>query len=414
MGQNKYLKMKSDIHPYYYANDFLLNVGLNSFVKLNSIQQDVVLSSDGRSYEEVYRYIIERYEQEDNEETKNVFKKLVNNLCEEGFIEQLPIENCEAMKCMGEQGRTYPWWLIVELTSMCNMRCRHCYRDAKEKGTMLEFKIFEDIIEAFKNKTPKIVLTGGEPLLHPRINDMLSMAVENFDTYVLTNASLLENINVQNLKQIKQLQISLYGYNDLFFSDFTGQNLYDRTIKNIERAVGYLGEKVVVTVIITKKNVNNLEEYISKLISLGVSSMMFSLSVPIGRMGEYKQEFSFEKDELMMLLNEINEYREKYRGKIQIAPFMDISKIKIRNSSNFGCQAGKYNVAITEKGMVVPCHMMSRDAFPKYWYEDYIKDVMNGNQKNYIDSVNRIGDILKQSNSEFGEIYCNGFCDVGR
>lgn len=97
-----------------------------------------------------------------------------------------------------------------------------------------------------------------------------------------------------------------------------------------------------------------------------------------------------------------------------IVRYMDISKIKIRNSSNFGCQAGKYNVAITEKGMVVPCHMMSRDAFPEYWYEDYIKDVMNGNQKNYIDSVNRIGAILKQSNSEFGEIYCSGFCDVRR
>lgn len=97
-----------------------------------------------------------------------------------------------------------------------------------------------------------------------------------------------------------------------------------------------------------------------------------------------------------------------------IVRYMDISKIKIRNSSKFGCQAGKYNVAITEKGMVVPCHMMSRDAFPEYWYEDYIKDVMNGNQKNYIDSVNRIGAILKQSNSEFGDIYCSGFCDVRR
>lgn len=64
--------------------------------------------------------------------------------------------------------------------------------------------------------------------------------------------------------------------------------------------------------------------------------------------------------------------------------------------------------------MVVPCHMMSREAFCDYSYDDYIEDVNNGKVRTYKDAINKISDILTESNSKLSDIYCNGFCDVRR
>lgn len=415
MANDTYLKIESNAFPYYFGNDFLLNIGTYDFVKLNCVQEEVVKCSDGgKTYSEIYYYIIDKFGQADNDNTRMIFEQLVKKLCENKLIKQIHEKDCEELKYAGEKGKTYPWWLLVELTNSCNMRCRHCYKEAETFGTMLDYEMFEKIVLNFKKRTPKMVLTGGEPLLNPYINEILKMSEDNFDTYLLTNASLLDKIRPEYLIGLKQVQISLYGYDEEYFCMFTGQKLYNKTIENIKYAVQYLGKNVIVTVIVTKNNLMYLENYIANLISLGVKSMMFGLAVPLGRMAENKQEFSFSDYELMSLCNLIRDYRYKYSKQIQIAPFMDIKKVEVRKKTDFGCHAGKYNIAITEKGMVVPCHMMSREAFCDYSYDDYIEDVNNGKVRTYKDAINKISDILTESNSKLSDIYCNGFCDVRR
>lgn len=415
MINDTYLKIESNVFPYYFGDDFLLNIGTSDFVKLNCIQEEVIKCSDGgKTYSEIYYHIIDKFGQDDNENTRMIFGQLVKNLCENKLIKKIPERDYEALNYAGEKGKTYPWWLLVELTDACNMRCRHCYREAVTSGTMLDYDMFQKIVANFKKRTPKMVLTGGEPLLNPYINEILKISEDNFDTYLLTNASLLDRISAEYLMGLKQIQISLYGYDETYFSMFTGQKLYNKTVENIKYAVQCLGKNVVVTVIVTKNNHMHLEKYITNLIDIGVKSMMFGLAVPLGRMAANKQEFSFSDSELMSLYNLIGDYRNKYKKLIQIAPFMDIKKVEVRKKADFGCHAGKYNIAITEKGMVVPCHMMSREAFRDYSCDDYIEDVNNGKVRTYKDAVKTIGDILTESDSKLSDIYCNGFCDVRR
>lgn len=66
------------------------------------------------------------------------------------------------------------------LTESCNLRCRHCWISPKYQGTgyandALPLSIFENILdEALPLGLQTIKLTGGEPLLHPDIEALLS------------------------------------------------------------------------------------------------------------------------------------------------------------------------------------------------------------------------------------------------
>jgi MoaA/NifB/PqqE/SkfB family radical SAM enzyme len=71
----------------------------------------------------------------------------------------------------------FPTSLFVEVTSRCNLRCAHCYVDAGPGGRDTDI----DRLLAFVRNTvrrfgaPRFVsLTGGEPTLHPRFDELLA------------------------------------------------------------------------------------------------------------------------------------------------------------------------------------------------------------------------------------------------
>lgn len=75
----------------------------------------------------------------------------------------------------------------------CNLRCRYCDTsyafDAKEATDMS----IEDIVKKFKGYgVASVTITGGEPLVHPHVTDLLTMMnnMNIFDINVETNGSI--------------------------------------------------------------------------------------------------------------------------------------------------------------------------------------------------------------------------------
>jgi SynChlorMet cassette radical SAM/SPASM protein ScmF len=85
------------------------------------------------------------------------------------------------------------------LTEGCNLRCRHCWimKDepaaASEPKAMLEVPLFREILEQARPLGLKVAkLTGGEPLLHPRISQILDIVRDSGLRLVMeTNAVLM-------------------------------------------------------------------------------------------------------------------------------------------------------------------------------------------------------------------------------
>lgn len=109
-----------------------------------------------------------------------------------------------------------PISVVWEITNNCNFRCPHCR--AYEKITIddenIENKIIDEII---KNEILTVNISGGEPLLNPRIFKIIEK-LNNANIYVgiSTNGWLYKEKREKLLKAgLKFIQVSLDGEEEL-------------------------------------------------------------------------------------------------------------------------------------------------------------------------------------------------------
>ncbi len=105
--------------------------------------------------------------------------------------------------------------LHVEITSMCNERCIHCYIPHENKISNIDPDLFDNILKQCKDmKLLHLTLSGGEPLLHENFCDFLAKCREyEFSVNVLSNLTLLNEKIIEEMKAnpLLGVQVSLYS-----------------------------------------------------------------------------------------------------------------------------------------------------------------------------------------------------------
>ncbi len=118
----------------------------------------------------------------------------------------------------------FPPHLDIEPTMLCNMKCPMCFQqhmDINKEG-YLDFELYKKIIdESARNKLYSIRLCHrGEPLLHPRIVDMVRYAKDKGikEVFTLTNGLLLNEKLICELygAGLDWLQLSIDGAYDIY------------------------------------------------------------------------------------------------------------------------------------------------------------------------------------------------------
>jgi len=89
--------------------------------------------------------------------------------------------------------RRIPLVLMVELTHACNLRCKGCGRIREYQATQAEGRTRQEVNSAMKEAdTPVVILSGGEPLLHPQAPAIAQDALDlGKVVYFCTNSLLL-------------------------------------------------------------------------------------------------------------------------------------------------------------------------------------------------------------------------------
>ena len=62
---------------------------------------------------------------------------------------------------------------LLSLLEKCNLNCKHCR--SEKKGRMLSVADIKKIIGKVKASHASVNLTGGEPLMHPQIEDIIRL-----------------------------------------------------------------------------------------------------------------------------------------------------------------------------------------------------------------------------------------------
>jgi MoaA/NifB/PqqE/SkfB family radical SAM enzyme len=102
-----------------------------------------------------------------------------------------------------ENFKTFGFRFEVHLTEHCNLNCKGCsHFSPLAKNEFMDIDVFEKdmkrMAELFSNEIQNIRLLGGEPLLHPRVNDFMVITKKYFPKIkreLVTNGLLLSNMS---------------------------------------------------------------------------------------------------------------------------------------------------------------------------------------------------------------------------
>lgn len=193
--------------------------------------------------------------------------------------------------CPGESLR--PRVLVIELTTACNLSCRHCFRQASPglRDQYMDTGLYKKILlEAVETGVERIVFTGwGEPTLHPGIREIISETKR-------AGLEVVLNTNGTGLRELAR-DLVLLGVDEVYVSiDSLEEHVYRSLRRPGELSVSLEGLRVlekakreafstrplVKTVYtINKMNIYGLSESLKRIASLGVSEVFYSLYIPV-------------------------------------------------------------------------------------------------------------------------------------
>ena len=100
--------------------------------------------------------------------------------------------------------------IYLEITNNCNLNCDFCIKNKRTKKfmTINEFNIILNKLNGFTKHLYFHIL--GEPLLHPKINELIDLAAKEYKINITTNGYLVDRIRIN--KNIRQLNISIHSF----------------------------------------------------------------------------------------------------------------------------------------------------------------------------------------------------------
>lgn len=146
------------------------------------------------------------------------------------------------------EGIPQPWLRRLEIivTTKCNERCIHCYIPNAEKDEAVTFdkEAVKETVRQFRAMNGlKVNFSGGEPLLHPDIWELLDFCQQqNLMLLLNSNMVVLTPKMVKRLETLRMfnIQVSLYSMQPEIHDKITGRKgAFEHTRRSIEMLVNH-------------------------------------------------------------------------------------------------------------------------------------------------------------------------------
>jgi Fe-coproporphyrin III synthase len=154
--------------------------------------------------------------------------------------------------------------VIWNLIRRCNLTCKHCYTTSADIDFPGELSISEihavmDDLKAFK--VPVLILSGGEPLLHPDIF-AISQRARDMGFYVAlsSNGTLIDQSNIEQIAAInyQYIGVSLDGMREAHDKFRQKQGSFDASLAGIRLCRDH-GIKAGIRYTLTQDNADDFE-----------------------------------------------------------------------------------------------------------------------------------------------------------
>jgi hypothetical protein len=101
--------------------------------------------------------------------------------------------------------------LQLFVTNRCNLRCRGCFFQAQLGSGDMRPDDYQERVWTYHKQIKKVLLLGGEPLLHPQLSTLLDINRSlGLSTTIYTNGRMLDRVRNLNMDRV-ELRIDVYG-----------------------------------------------------------------------------------------------------------------------------------------------------------------------------------------------------------
>ncbi|HEV3443664.1 MAG TPA: radical SAM protein, partial [Gemmataceae bacterium] len=181
-------------------------------------------------------------------------------------------------------------FLWLEITAKCNLFCTHCYADSGPQGELYGDMTYNDwtrvLHEAAELGCGSVQLIGGEPTMHPRLEDLVDQANHRGFAFieVYTNATRMGG-KLLGCFQRNSVHVatSFYSYDPTVHDQITqAEGSWQRTVGGIESVLA-AGLPLRVGVVETDRNPGHGARAIEFLKTLGVWNVKLDRERGVGR-----------------------------------------------------------------------------------------------------------------------------------
>ena len=266
------------------------------------------------------------------------------------------------------------------ITGRCNYNCPHCFNAADNAPLMTEWA-FEDLVRLFDQAQAcgihSVMLTGGEPLLHPRFMDAVKeiYARGMYVDKINTNGHFIDRETLDCLRDLGCNPLMKISFDGLGCHDFMRgvAGAQERTLRAIELCVER-GFEVSAQIQLNRVTMGSLDETLCHLDSLSVSSARIIRTSESDRWLANASGATLSMDEYYATALDICRHYmgQDHAMELTVWQFLSLDP-KARSYHlhpvRFGkgtysdrcprCLGNRQMVAITSTGEVVPCMQMS-------------------------------------------------------
>lgn len=298
----------------------------------------------------------------------------------------------------------------IEVTSRCNMGCLHCRgkvsREEHPRGQDMPFEMVKKAIDfAVDNAEDnflEIVISGGEPLLHPDLEKILEYCdARGVLKEITTNGSLVDDRYIDMMKRfnMSNVSVSLDSFIPQEHDAFRQcPGAFAKTVVAIKK-MKENGINTRVRTTISKRNIHEMNDIAEMVIDLGLTTLAIGPMLPVGNAVNLTDEVFMNAQEMKGFIDAFFDLKERYRGRLDVITNECLHGLHYLQNSfveedDFyelnGCTAGVVSFDVLLNGDITPCSMFHRkianiyeddDLEEKYKSSDVIHNLLDRNYK---------------------------------
>lgn len=254
----------------------------------------------------------------------------------------------------------------LEVTSLCNHRCIHCYNLDSDIAHRPIVSVSDDTVIAcaqklIDSKLFGVIVTGGEPLLKKELTKrVIVLLLENgLRVNLNSNITLFDDGFIRFLRDYHvNVLTSCPSANPYSYKQLVGADNYSLFKTNLQKLLRS-GVGVFVNMVVTKDNLNDIRSTASEMKELGCR---FFAATPMALNMDYpRTDLMLSSKDVQKVIYDLLWIKEKLGMNIDILEALPKcvfpSNLLYESHSfiNRSCQAGRTVIAVSCNGEVRPC-----------------------------------------------------------